>query len=185
MALDEEAVRQVAAELRQHKIEAVAVCFLHSFTNEAHERRAGAILAEELPGVAISLSCEVCPEIREYERTSTTIANAYVLPRMAGYLGELEADLRKEGIAGPLLLMMSSGGITTVETARRHPVRLVESGPAGGAILALTVAAENGLAVIEKLTSQGVKIETMETPGGHEWTNWRIYLHEIAPKLFR
>ena len=121
LALDEQAVRQVAAELRAHKIEAVAVCFLHSFTNEAHERRAGAILAEELPGVAISLSCEVCPEIREYERTSTTIANAYVLPRMAGYLGELEADLRKEGIAGPLLLMMSSGGITTVETARRYP----------------------------------------------------------------
>ena len=146
LALDEQAVRQVAAELRRHKIEAVAVCFLHSFTNEAHERRAGAILAEELPGVAISLSCEVCPEIREYERTSTTIANAYVLPRMAGYLGELEANLRKEGIAGPLLLMMSSGGITTVETARRYPVRLVESGPAGGAILALTVAAENGLA---------------------------------------
>jgi N-methylhydantoinase A len=146
LALDEQAVRKVAAELRQHKIEAVAVCFLHSFTNEAHERRAGAILAEELPGVAISLSCEVCPEIREYERTSTTIANAYVLPRMAGYLGELEANLRKEDISGPLLLMMSSGGITTVQTARRFPVRLVESGPAGGAILALTVAAENGLA---------------------------------------
>jgi N-methylhydantoinase A len=146
MALDEPAVRRIAAELRERKIEAVAVCFLHSFTNEAHERRAGAILAEELPGVAISLSCEVCPEIREYERTSTTIANAYVLPRMAGYLGELESSLEKEGIAGALLLMMSSGGITTVDTARRFPVRLVESGPAGGAILALTVAAENGLA---------------------------------------
>ncbi|MDP1748736.1 MAG: hydantoinase/oxoprolinase family protein, partial [Reyranella sp.] len=140
------AVRAVAIELRQRKIEAVAVCFLHSFTHEAHERRAGQILAEELPGVAISLSCEVCPEIREYERTSTTIANAYVLPRMAGYLGQLERDLEKEGITGPLLLMMSSGGITTVDTARRYPVRLVESGPAGGAILALTVAAENGIA---------------------------------------
>ncbi len=146
MALDEQTVRDVAAELRTRKVEAVAVCFLHSFTNEAHERRTGAILAEELPGVAISLSCEVCPEIREYERTSTTIANAYVLPRMAGYLGELETSLKKEGIAGSLLLMMSSGGITTVDTARRFPVRLVESGPAGGAILALTVAAENGLA---------------------------------------
>jgi N-methylhydantoinase A len=143
LALDETAVRAVAAELRKEKVEAVAVCFLHSFTNEAHERRTGAILAEELPGVAISLSCEVCPEIREYERTSTTIANAYVLPRMAGYLGQLEADLKCEGIAGPLLLMMSSGGITTVDTARRYPVRLVESGPAGGAILARTVAAEN------------------------------------------
>ena len=146
LALDEKAVRKVASELRRLKVEAVAVCFLHSFTNEAHERRTGAILAEELPGVAISLSCEVCPEIREYERASTTIANAYVLPRMAGYLGQLERDLKKEGIPGPLLLMMSSGGITTVETAMRHPVRLVESGPAGGAILALTVAAENGVA---------------------------------------
>jgi len=143
LALDEAAVRRVAAHLKTEKIEAVAVCFLHSFTNETHERRVGAILAEELPGVAVSLSCEVCPEIREYERTSTTIANAYVLPRMAGYLGQLEADLKKEGIAGPLLLMMSSGGITTVDTARRYPVRLVESGPAGGAILARTVAAEN------------------------------------------
>ncbi|MDP1752708.1 MAG: hydantoinase/oxoprolinase family protein, partial [Reyranella sp.] len=146
LALDESAVRAVAIELRQRKIEAVAVCFLHSFTHEAHERRAGQILAVVLPGVAISLSCVVCPEIREYERTSTTIANAYVLPRMAGYLGQLERDLEKEGIAGPLLLMMSSGGITTVDTARRYPVSLVESGPAGGAILALTVAAENGIA---------------------------------------
>ncbi|HQS13653.1 hydantoinase/oxoprolinase family protein [Reyranella sp.] len=143
LALDEQAVRRVAAHLKAEKIEAVAVCFLHSFTNEAHERRTGAILAEELPGVAVSLSCEVCPEIREYERTSTTIANAYVLPRMEGYLGQLETDLKKEGIAAPLLLMMSSGGITTVDTARRYPVRLVESGPAGGAILARAVAAEN------------------------------------------
>ena len=126
LALDEKAVRAVAADLRKEKVEAVAVCFLHSFTNEAHERRTGAILAEELPGVAISLSCEVCPEIREYERTSTTIANAYVLPRMAGYLGQLEADLKREGIAGPLLLMMSSGGITTVETARRSCASLVK-----------------------------------------------------------
>jgi N-methylhydantoinase A len=145
LPLDEKALRATAKELRRLGIEAVAVCFLHSFTNEAHERGAGQILSEELPGVAVSLSCEVCPEIREYERASTTIANAYVLPRMGRYLGQLEADLRSAGIPGPLLLMMSSGGITTVETARRYPVRLVESGPAGGAILALTVAAENGI----------------------------------------
>ena len=146
LPLDEAALRAQAARLRADGIEAVAVCFLHSFTNEAHERRAGAILAEELPGVAVSLSCEVAPEIREYERASTTIANAYVLPAMSRYLGRLEAGLREAGIAAPLLLMMSSGGITTVETARRFPVRLVESGPAGGAILALGVAAENGIA---------------------------------------
>jgi N-methylhydantoinase A len=145
LPLDEAALRGIAAELRAAGIQSLAVCFLHSFTNEAHERRAGAILAEELPGVALSLSCEVAPEIREYERASTTIANAYVRPLMDRYLGELEAGLRGIGIPGPLLLMMSSGGVTTVETARRFPVRLVESGPAGGAILAQHIAAENGL----------------------------------------
>ncbi len=145
LPLDEDALRATAAELRAAKVEAVAICFLHSFTNEAHERRAAEVLREALPGVSLSLSCEVCPEIREYERASTTIANAYVLPLMDRYLGRLESGLREAGIPGPLLLMMSSGGITTVETARRQPVRLVESGPAGGAILALTIAAENAI----------------------------------------
>ncbi|MCK8785692.1 hydantoinase/oxoprolinase family protein [Roseomonas sp. NAR14] len=149
LPLDEAALRATAAGLRalggEQGIEAVAVCFLHSFTNDAHERRAGAILAEELPEAAISLSCEVAPEIREYERASTTVANAYVLPLMERYLGRLQHGLLAAGVAAPLLLMMSSGGITTVETARKFPVRLVESGPAGGAILARLVAAENGL----------------------------------------
>ncbi len=146
LSLDEAALRRAAATLRAAAVESVAVCFLHSFTNEAHERRAAAVLAEELPGVALSLSCEVAPEIREYERASTTIANAYVLPLMGRYLVRLEEGLRAAGIPGPLLLMMSSGGITTVDTARRFPVRLVESGPAGGAILAQHIAAENGIA---------------------------------------
>ncbi|MBL6457759.1 hydantoinase/oxoprolinase family protein [Belnapia sp. T6] len=143
--LDEAALRAIAEDFRRDGIEAVAICFLHSFTHEAHERRAAEILAEALPGVGLSLSCEVAPEIREYERASTTIANAYVQPLMAGYLGRLESGLREAGIVAPLLLMMSSGGVTTVETARRYPVRLVESGPAGGAILAQAVAAECGL----------------------------------------
>jgi N-methylhydantoinase A len=145
LPLDEAHLRERAAELRARGVQAVAVCFLHSFTNPAHERRAGEILAEEMPGVAVTLSSEVAPEIREYERSSTTIANAYVLPLMGRYLGALEGGMRDLGLACPLLLMMSSGGITTVETARRFPVRLVESGPAGGAILAQAVAAENGL----------------------------------------
>ncbi len=146
LPLDEAALRRVAAALRAAEVESVALCFLHSFTNEAHERRAAAVLAEALPGVALSLSYEVAPEIREYERASTTIANAYVRPRMDRYLGRLESGLRAAGVPAPLLLMMSSGGVTTVETARRFPVRLVESGPAGGAILAQRIAAENGLA---------------------------------------
>jgi N-methylhydantoinase A len=145
LPLDEAALRATGATLRARRISAIAVCFLHSFTNPAHERRAAAILAEELPGAAITISSEVAPEIREYERASTTIANAYVLPLMGRYLAALEQGLREAGMACPLLLMMSSGGVTTVETAKRFPVRLVESGPAGGAILAQAVAAENGL----------------------------------------
>jgi N-methylhydantoinase A len=145
LPLDEAALRATAATLRARSIAAVAVCFLHSFTNPAHERRAAAILAEEMPDAAITISSEVAPEIREYERASTTIANAYVLPLMGRYLAALEQGLRDAGMACPLLLMMSSGGVTTVETAKRFPVRLVESGPAGGAILAQAVAAENGL----------------------------------------
>jgi N-methylhydantoinase A len=148
LALDEAALRETARTLRARGIVAVAVCFLHSFTNPAHERRAGAILAEEMPDAAITLSCEVAPEIREYERASTTIANAYVLPLMGRYLAALEQGLRDAGMGCPLLLMMSSGGVTTVDTAKRFPVRLVESGPAGGAILAQAVAAENGLAEV-------------------------------------
>ena len=142
--LDEDALRALVSLLRQHAIEAVAICFLHSYVNPAHEERARAVLAPLLPGVGISISAEVCREIREYERTSTTVANAYVLPLMASYLGRMEQGLRDLGAGCPLLLMMSSGGITTVETACRFPVRLVESGPAGGAILARHVAARNG-----------------------------------------
>ena len=145
LPLDEAALRATARTLASRGIQAVAICFLHSFTNPAHERRAAAIVAEEMPGAAITISCEVAPEIREYERASTTIANAYVLPLMGRYLAALEGGLKDAGLDCPLLLMMSSGGVTTVDTAKRFPVRLVESGPAGGAILAQAVAAENGL----------------------------------------
>ena len=145
LALDEAALHTVAEQARADGVAALAICFLHSFTNDAHERRAAEILSALLPGVSISLSCEVCPELREYDRASTTIANAYVRPLMDGYLARLEEGFRAIGIAAPVLMMMSSGGLCTVEAARRFPVRLVESGPAGGAILARHVAAENGL----------------------------------------
>ncbi len=140
--LDEAAVRAVAAELKAHNIESVAVALMHSYVNPAHERRIGEIVAAALPGVSITLSADVCPEIREYERTSTTCANAYVQPLMAGYLARLKSQLGTAGFACPLYLMTSGGGITTIETAMRFPIRLVESGPAGGAILAAHVAAE-------------------------------------------
>lgn len=138
--LDEQAVRAIAAQMATQEVEAVAVCFLHAFQNPAHEQRAREILASALPGVSICLSAEVCPEIREYERFSTTCANAYVQPIMQGYLSRLSAQLVRNGTKCPLLLMSSGGGLASVETASRLPIRLIESGPAGGAILASELA---------------------------------------------
>ncbi len=143
--LDEQALASLAVELQDIGVEAVAVCFLHSYVNAAHEQRAGEILRQALPGVSITLSAQVCPEIREYDRMSTACANADVQPMMAGYLNRLQDGLRTGGVTCPLLLMMSSGGVTTVDTAATLPIRLVESGPAGGAILARDIARENDL----------------------------------------
>jgi N-methylhydantoinase A len=144
LELDEVALEGLAASLRQNDIESLAISFLHSYINPTHEERARAVIARLLPGLAVTISSEVCREIREYERTSTVVANAYVLPMMERYLARMQNGLRGLGATCPLLLMMSSGGICTVETARRFPVRLVESGPAGGAILARHVAARGG-----------------------------------------
>jgi N-methylhydantoinase A len=136
LGLDEEQVRSVAAELEERGIRAVAVSFLHGFRNPDHERRAAEILAEEAPGVAVSLSSEVSPEIREYERTSTTIANVYVRPLVERYLQRLEGRLRRLGFGGTFYVMLSNGGTASVQTACRFPVRLLESGPAAGSLAA-------------------------------------------------
>jgi len=144
LPLDESAVRRAVAFLRDEGIESLAIGFLHSFVNPAHERRAADIVRAEWPGLPVSLSSEVSPEMREWERFSTTAANAYVQPRMAGYLHRLEDGLREAGLTCPLFLMLSGGGLTTLETAARFPIRLVESGPAGGAIFAAHVARQKG-----------------------------------------
>ncbi len=143
--LDPASLDAAVAALREASVEAVAIGFLHSWRNPAHERSAAEAVRRALPGAAVTLSSEVAPEMREYERFSTAVANAYVQPLMAGYLGRLERRLREAGAPGPLLLMLSGGGLTTVETARRFPVRLVESGPAGGAVFAAHVARRHGL----------------------------------------
>jgi N-methylhydantoinase A len=144
LPLDEAAVRALAPELRAANVESVAVAFLHSYVNPEHERRAAAILGEELPGVSVTLSSAVCPEIREYERTSTAVANAYVQPLIDGYLARMAEALQVEQFRGAIYLVTSGGGVTSIETARRFPVRLVESGPAGGAIFAAQIAARLG-----------------------------------------
>jgi N-methylhydantoinase A len=146
--LDEDSVRALVPTLRAEAVESIAIGLIHAYAAPAHEERVAAILAEALPGVAISLSSAVCPEIREYERQSTTCANAYVQPLMARYLRRLEAELEARGFACPFFLMTSGGGLTTLDTAARFPIRLVESGPAGGAILASRLAAEMGLAEV-------------------------------------
>ncbi len=144
-ALDEAAVEALVPQLEQAGVSSVAVGLLHSYANPGHERRIRDILSEQLPGVPVSLSSEVSPELREYERLSTTCANAYVQPLMAGYLERLDRALRMAGFGGQLLLMTSGGGLIGLEAARRLPIRLVESGPAGGAILASHIALECGL----------------------------------------
>ncbi len=145
LPLDEAAIEQLVSSLRAADIEAVAIGFLHSYANAAHEIRAGEIIQAAMPEATVTLSSRVCPEIREYDRLSTACANAYVQPLMAGYLQRLKDGLVGQGMACPLLMMMSSGGVTTLETAMMFPIRLVESGPAGGAILSRNVAAECGL----------------------------------------
>ena len=144
LPLDEGAVGALVPFLRDEKIASVAVAFLHSYVNPAHERRTRQILEQELPEVRVTLSSEVCPEVREYERTSTAVANAYVRPLMDGYLERMERALRAEGFRGAIYLVTSGGGVTSIDTARKFPVRLVESGPAGGAIFAAQVAARAG-----------------------------------------
>ena len=143
--LDEAAVETVAVEIARLGVESVGIGFLHSYANPAHERRAREIIAAALPEVSITLSSEACPEVREYERFCTTAANAYVQPLMSSYLGRLRTRLEARGLACPVLLMTSGGGLASLDAAIRFPIRLVESGPAGGAILATRVAAEMGL----------------------------------------
>ncbi len=134
--LDMDEAGQLIEILRAEGIEAVAVCFLHSYRNPAHERAFGQLLRWRAPHMACSLSCDVVPELREYERASTTVANVYVQGLAARYLTRLRERLDGLGIAGDLFVMQSNGGVCTVETACRFPIRLVESGPAAGALAA-------------------------------------------------
>jgi N-methylhydantoinase A len=134
--LDDESVRRAAAALADEGVESVAVCLLHSYVNPEHERRVGAILAEALPGVPVSLSADVAPEFREYLRASTTVINAVIRPVVARYLERIEHRLAEAGVDARLLVMQSSGGVFSSQAAAHRPVFMVESGPAAGVIAA-------------------------------------------------
>ena len=135
----------LAERLVQFGYDSIAVGLLHSYANDSHEKMIGRALADRLPDMMISLSSEVSPQMREYERFNTTIANAYIKPLMKSYLSRLKGRLAKEGAYCPVFLMHSGGGIISLENAAEFPVRLVESGPAGGAVFAAHIAASHGL----------------------------------------
>jgi N-methylhydantoinase A len=165
-ALDEVAARGVIAELLAEGVEAIAICLLHAYVNPVHERRLAQLIAETAPDLPVSCSSEVVPEIREYERSSTTTANVYVAPLMARYLEDLERRLVDLGIPGQLYIMQSSGGIALPPLARKLPIRLVESGPAAGALAAAQAARERGEARFLSFDMGGTTAKACVIDGG-------------------
>ncbi len=149
-ALDEAALVKIATLIEERGYQSIAVGFIHAYANPAHEQRARDIFRTHLPDISISISSEVSPQMREFERFNTVCANAYIRPRMDEYLARLETGLAGLGATGPLYMIHSGGGLISVETARAFPVRLIESGPAGGAIYAANYA---GRFALEKVLS--------------------------------
>jgi len=149
--LDRDAAAAAIDRLLAEGVESIAVCLLHAYANPAHEAQLGAMIRERAPGVALTLSSDILPEMREFERTSTAVTNAYVMPVMGRYLASLEGELRALGAAAPLLIMQSNGGVMTAEGGRQRPVHVIESGPAAGVIataaLARAIGAPNALSI--------------------------------------
>ena len=149
--LDRESAAAAVDRLLADGVESIAVCFLHAYANPAHEAQVEAMIRERAPGMALTLSSEILPEMREFERTSTAVTNAYVMPVMGRYLASLEGELRKLDATAPLLIMQSNGGVMTAEGGRQRPVHVIESGPAAGVIataaLARAIGAPNALSI--------------------------------------
>src|SRR6185312_11708532 len=149
--LDRDGAAAAIDRLLAEGVESIAVCFLHAYANPAHEAQVGAMIRERAPHVALTLSSEILPEMREFERTSTAVTNAYVMPVMGRYLASLEGELRALEARAPLLIMQSNGGVMTAEGGRQRPVHVIESGPAAGVIataaLARTIGAPNALSI--------------------------------------
>jgi len=164
--LDEAGVRAAARHLKELDVKAVAICFLHSYVNPAHEAEAKRILAEELPGVFVSASHEVAPEFREYERLSTVVINAYLGPVMSGYISRLRARLGDIGIAVQPHLTQSNGGVISFETAAESPVRTILSGPSTGIIGALHVAELAGFKNVITFDMGGTSTDVALIEGG-------------------
>ncbi len=164
--LDRSAAEAAVDRLLGEGVEAIAVCLLNSYANPVHEQLVRDVLRERAPDIVHCTSHEVLPEIREYERTSTTVINAYVLPVVARYLAELRRELDQEGLAVPLLLMQSNGGLTTAEAAARLPCHIIESGPAGGVVGAQVLARKLELPDIVTFDMGGTTAKASLVEGG-------------------
>ncbi len=164
--LDPTSAARAIDRLRADGVESVAVCLLHAYANPAHEQAVGAVVRERAPGVALTLSSEILPEVREFERTSTTVTNAYVMPVMARYLESLEGELGRLGLRAPLLVMQSNGGVMTAEAGRRRPVHVIESGPAAGVIATAALARRIGLGNVISIDMGGTTAKASVIEGG-------------------
>ncbi len=165
--LDEGFVRSLVAELRDKGIRAIAVCYLNSFRNPAHERRTEELIAEIAPEIRVSISADVVAEIREFQRTSTTVANVYVQERVADYLEELQLRLDNLGFVDTFFVMLSTGGIGTPQTAARYPVRMLESGPAAGALAAAAMGNRAGYADLLSFDMGGTTAKLCAVENGY------------------
>jgi len=166
IALDEASVRDAAGRLVELGATSIAICFLHAYANPVHEQAAARIVAAAHPGVPLSLSSEVAPQIREYDRTSTTVANAYVKPLAERYLTRLAGDLAALGLTAPLFMMLSNGGLTHLDEAKRVPVQLLESGPAAGALAAGYFGARSGVGDLLAFDMGGTTAKLAMVVGG-------------------
>ncbi|MGB7299333.1 MAG: hydantoinase/oxoprolinase family protein [Burkholderiaceae bacterium] len=179
-ALDESSVAAIVPGLKKSGVQAAGICLLHAFQNPDHERRVAQLLADALPGLVTCTSSDVVPEIGEYERMSTTVANAYVLPIFRRYISGITDGLKRAGIACPLYLMLSDGGTVHESTAIRHPIRLVQSGPAGGVQATSVMGAAAGLNKVfcfdmGGTTAKACLIEDGEPLRGNEFEVARVF----------
>ncbi|MGR8927124.1 hydantoinase/oxoprolinase family protein (plasmid) [Rhizobium leguminosarum] len=164
--LEEETVREIAGRLKEKGIRSVAVCLLHAYKYPQHEQRVAALLREEDPDIFVSLSSEVCPEMREFDRASTTVVNAYTRPQMAGHVAHLQREFAARGIDRQVLWMTSSGGLVPSRRAAELPVRLIESGPAAGAVAAAEFGRTAGEASVLSFDMGGTTAKLCLIPDG-------------------
>jgi N-methylhydantoinase A/oxoprolinase/acetone carboxylase beta subunit len=177
--LDEADARRAVRELRSRGVTTFAICLLHAYLNSEHEKRLAAIVAEEAPGSTVTMSYEVSPTFREYERTSTTVVNAYVMTAVREYLRGLGTAMRSRGYGGRLFVMQSSGGVAGAEAMERYPVRMIESGPAAGALMAAVYGELTGHRDLIAFDMGGTTAKLALIEAGRPFTTSAFELHRV------